>query len=401
MAGLVAVLVAAMLGYYAGQSGMVGKLVRHPAGSVSDSKGSNWAQLDIVRQYINTYYYGANPITAKQMEDGAAKGMVDATGDRYSEFFTQAEFKSFNEILSDHFSGIGARVEISSKTGHVTVVSPIKDSPAEKAGVQAGDELLSVDGKDISNMSLDQAVALIRGPGGSKVVLSIIRPPSTQPFEVTITRGNIPTPEMDAHMVKDQPGVGYIQVYEFNSKIGERVRDAITDLKKQGMNRGLILDMRQNPGGLMQEAVNMASLFVPTNEVVLSTAEKNGNKQDFKAKEWEKLGLPLVVLVDGNTASAAEIVSGAIQDHKAGKLVGVKTFGKGVVQSTWQLTDGSGLKLTTAHWLTPNGTWINGKGITPDVEAPMPKGQTLRASEVGTDKDPQFQVALQTLLQTK
>jgi carboxyl-terminal processing protease len=398
LAGLVAVLVAAVLGFYVGQSGLVGNMA---SDGPTNAAGGNWAQLDLVKQYINTYYFGSEPVSAKDLEAGAARGMVAATGDRYSQYFTPQEFQQFNEVLSDHFSGIGARVEISAKTGRVTVVSPIKDSPAEKAGIRAGDEILAVNGEDITDKGLDEAVALIRGPEGSTVKLTLLRPPSTTPFELTVVRGKILSPEMDYKLLPDHPGVGYIHVYEFNTKIAERVRDAIADLKKQGMTRGLVLDMRFNPGGLLTEAVDMASLFVPTDALVLAVQEKNGARQEYKAKDGPKLGLPLVVLVDSYTASAAEIVSGAIKDHKVGKLVGETTFGKGVVQSTWQFPDGSGLKLTTAHWLTPGGTWINGKGITPDVEVRLPAENSLRAGDIGTAQDVQFQKALEVLLQSK
>lgn len=396
LAGLVAVLVAAMLGFYTGQSGIVKSWLRVDVGGAVTS--GSWSQLDTVRQYIDKYYYGATAVTPKQMTDGATKGLVEATGDRYSQFFTASEYKSFNTSLSDHFTGIGVRVEISPKTGRITVVSPLKDSPGEKAGLQAGDELLAVDGKDVSGMGLEQTVTLIRGPEGSKVTLTLVRPPNTTPFQVAVSRSRIPTPEMDARMLAGTPGVGYIQVYEFNTGVGQRVRNAIADLKAKGMDRGLVLDMRSNPGGLLPEAVDMASCFLPTDGTVLSITSKDGRKDVYKAKAWPKLDLPLMVLVDGNTASAAEIVSGAIQDARVGKLVGTKTFGKGVVQTTFGMTDGSGLKLTTAHWFTPNGTWINGKGITPDVLVPLPPGKPLKASDLGTDKDPQMQAALQTLL---
>ncbi|HWI65639.1 MAG TPA: S41 family peptidase [Symbiobacteriaceae bacterium] len=333
--------------------------------AVVDS-GVDQKKVQLIQQYINEKFLW--PVTADKLTEGALKGMVAATEDKYSAYFTPKEYQTFQDHFKSSFSGIGVHVELSSKTGLVTVVRPIKGSPGEQAGIQANDAIVEVDGKDVRGLSLDEAVTLIRGPKGTQVKLKIQREGVKDWISFVITRATIEVETTEHKMIA--PGIGYLKVMEFNEDVSKRASKAITELKAQGMER-LILDLRQNPGGLLDEAVNLSSLFLPAKQPVVYVEAKDAPKETLVSKGKEKFPLPLVVLVDENSASASEIVAGAIKDTKTGTLMGMKTFGKGIVQTYYTLPDNSGIKLTTARYLTAGGNAIHEKGIQPDIEVKM------------------------------
>lgn len=371
---VVAVFLSSALSFYAGSANLLPRLSQlvasqeAPRNQVLSQSGVDQKKVQLIQQYIKEKFLW--PVDNDKLTDGALKGMVAATEDKYSAYFNPKEYQAFQDHFKSSFSGIGVHVELSNKTGLVTVVRPIKGSPGEKAGVMAGDSVIEVDGRDIRGLSLDEAVTLIRGPQGSQVKIKVQREGVKEPISFVITRATIEVETTEHKMAA--PGVGYIIIHEFNEEVSKRVAKALSDLTAQGMNR-LILDVRQNPGGLLDEAVDVSSLFLPAKQPVVYIESKSSDKETLVSTGKERFSMPLVVLVDENSASASEIVAGAMKDTKVGVLMGVKTFGKGIVQTYYTLPDKSGIKLTTARYLTAGGNAIHEKGIEPDIEVKQEK----------------------------
>ncbi len=254
------------------------------------------------------------------------------------------------------------------------VVSPIKGSPAEKAGVKPNDIILSVDGKSVEGLSSSEAVLKIRGEKGTKVDLSISRAGESEPIKLTIKRDTIPIETVYAEMLDD--GVAKIQVTSFSEHTVQELKTALEEMSKKDM-KGLVLDLRGNPGGLLDQAIEMASLFVPNGKVVLQVEDRSGKKEVFKSENDGELKIPVVVLIDDGSASASEIVAAAVSESADIPLIGVKSFGKGTVQTAQDFEDGSNFKYTAAKWLTPEGNWIHKKGIKPDITVKLPDYASL------------------------
>lgn len=366
------VFISSLISFYAGAADLLPRISQyipslHPAAEGQNAQagtGVDVQRLQQVQQYIQQQYL--EPMETEKLTQGALRGMVEATGDKYSAYFDPPQYKSFLEHFESNFSGIGVYVETSPKTGLVTVVRPIKGSPGEKAGIRAGDAIVEVGGKDITKMPLDQAVTLIKGKSGTQVAIKIRREGLEEPLALTVMRQVIEIPTVESRMVDAASGTGYIQIIEFNKQVTSRVSRAISALREEGMTR-LILDLRQNPGGLLDEAVGVSSFFLPPKEPVVHIVYRDKEKETLSSRAKKAWDLPLVVLVDGGSASASEIVAGAVKDTHTGVLMGEKTFGKGTVQSFYNLPDGSGVKLTTARYLTAGGNSIHEKGIDPDV----------------------------------
>ena len=304
-------------------------------------------------------------IDEEKLIDGAINGMVDSLDDPYSDYMDKKEAKSFDDSISSSFNGIGA--EIQEQDGYIMVVSPIKDSPAEKAGLKPNDKIMSVDGKSIQGMSANEAVLLIRGEKGTTVKLTIQRPGIEEIMDVSIVRDTIPIETVYGEMLED--GIAKVQITSFSSNTTKELIAKLDELKNQGM-KGLVLDLRQNPGGLLEEAISISSLFLPNNEVILQIEDRNGKRKAITSTSTkDNPNVPLVVVIDKGSASASEILAAAVNESADVTLVGEKSFGKGTVQQARKFSDGSNLKLTTEKWLTPDGNWIHKKGITPDVEA--------------------------------
>jgi len=362
------------------------------AGSTTTESGLQVERLEEVMRAIQGQY--VEEVDPDTLTVGALRGMVEALGDRYSSYFTPDEYRSFVQGFEPTFSGIGVTVEISQKTGLLTVVSPIKGSPGARAGLRTGDAIIQVDGRDITGMSLNEAVALIKGPKDTQVRLLVKREGEPEPLEFVITRDTITVPVLEYRMLDQEAGIGYIQLYEFSKKgAADQVKEAIADLKRQGMKR-LIFDVRQNPGGLLDEVVEIASLFLPDGDPVVHIVERGKEQRTLTARESEPWTMPLVVLIDGGSASASEILAGAVKDTGVGTLIGEKTFGKGSVQTFWRLQDGSGIKLTTAKYLTAGGNSIDGHGVEPDIVVTNP--DRIFPGEPG---DPQLEAAINHIRQ--
>lgn len=383
---VVLVFAASLTGYFVGQLVTV---QQHNWSAAARTAGPDWGRLDEVRRYLRTRF--VDNVSDEKLLDGALRGMVGATGDPYSVYFTGKQYKDFLAHFDDTFVGIGVTLE-RTPDKYLTVIKPIKGSPSEKAGLQAGDRIVAVDGQDIGGKDLDEALLLVRGAEGTSVTLTVQRA-ALPPFQVSLKRTKLTTPVEEHQLL---PGnVGYIQLYEFNTNSAGKVKAGIQELHNQGMT-GLILDLRQNPGGLLNEALDLAEQLVPRGPI-LHVVDRSGNRKTYDSKS-DGFGMPLVILVDKGSASAAEVVAGAVKDRRSGTLVGTRTYGKGSVQNFFPLGAGAGLKLTTQKYLTAGGVSINGIGIEPDVTVDMPEHDKQgHLIEFGSSQDTQLKRALEVI----
>lgn len=311
-------------------------------------------------------------INSEDLINGAIDGMVNALGDPYSDYMTKEENDQFEESITSSFEGIGA--EIQEREGNIVVVSPIKDSPAEKAGIQPNDKIIKVDDKSIQGMSSNEAVLLIRGKKGSKVDLTILRGEKDKEIKLTLTRDEIPINTVYAEMLED--GVANIQITSFSQHTNEELEEALNEMNDKGMT-SLIIDLRRNPGGLLDQAISLSELFVPKGQKIVQVEDRNGAMEETIAKTADKIDVPTVLLIDEGSASASEILAAAASETANIPLIGVTSFGKGTVQTQKKFSDGSNVKYTIAKWLTPKGNWIHEKGIKPDYEVKLPEYANL------------------------
>jgi carboxyl-terminal processing protease len=293
--------------------------------------------------------------------NGAIKGLFSGLDDPYSQYYTADEFERLKEQTSGSFVGIGVVISPNSEDDSITVVSPIEGSPAEKSGILAGDKILKVDGKTVSAKNSDEAVSKIKGKKGTEVDLTIKR--GEQLIDVKVKREEIVSKTVKSEVLEDN--IGYLKITSFSEHTYKEFKTALDKLKKDNI-KGLVLDLRDNPGGLLTVCKDIADDLIGEGTIVY-TKDNKGDTEYLKSNE-DKLGLPIAVLTNENSASASEILTGAIVDNKEGVSVGTTTFGKGLVQSVRELKDGTGYKLTTAQYFTPNGDYINGKGIKPTIE---------------------------------
>ncbi|WP_432355700.1 S41 family peptidase [Sporosarcina sp. A2] len=314
---------------------------------------------------IKKNYY--EDIDTKVVLDGAINGMVDSLDDPYSDYLNTEETEHLMENISSSFQGIGA--EIQEADSYIKIVSPIKNSPAEKEGLLPNDLIQAVDGKSIQGMSSSEAVLLIRGEKGTTVTLTIKRGDKGEPFEVKIKRDDIPIETVYAEMLDGN--IAHIRMTTFSEHTYDELLTALDDMEAKGM-KGLVLDVRQNPGGVLDGALKISDLFVEKGKTVLQTQEKGKKPVLYPASGERKIDVPVALVIDDGSASASEILAGALKESSDIPLVGIKTFGKGTVQSPMDMKDGSNLKITTAKWLTPDGNWIHKKGIEPDVKVDYP-----------------------------
>jgi carboxyl-terminal processing protease len=361
-----------------------------------------------VWQRLFASYIDRAALDAHKMVYGAISGMVNALDDPYTSFLPPKENKDFKEDLGGQFEGIGAQLGL--KDGNVVVIAPLKDMPAEKAGIRAGDYILKVDDAETTGWTVQEAVTKIRGVRGTPVKLTILHDNETKSQEITIVRDTITVASVESWVkpvsqiteIAGVPGtkslnqsatVSYIHLSRFGDHTSEEWQKAVTEVVAAQRNgsKGLIFDLRNNPGGYLDGAVFIASEFVKSG-IVVSQVNSNGTKEDYTVTRAGKLlDLPVIVLVNKGSASAAEIVAGALRDYKRATLVGEVTFGKGSVQTPEDLPDGSGLHITTGKWLLPKGDSIHKVGVTPDVLVPMEGGEATA--------DAQLQKAVELLLQ--
>ena len=339
---------------------------------------------------IDEKYPKAGKITNQDRVYGAISGLVDSLNDPYSVFFTPEEAKSFEDEIAGNFSGVGMEVGIKDKV--LTVIAPLKNTPAYRANIKPGDKILKIDEVVTSGLGIEEAIKLMRGEKDTTVVLVIAREGNKEPIEIKIVRAIIEIPTLDTEFRKDS--IFVIRLYSFSANSANLFRDAIKSFVESGTDK-LLLDLRGNPGGYLEAAVDITSWFLPGGKVVVTEDYgSDKNPEIFRSRGYDVFNdkLKFVVLIDGGSASASEIVAGALQDHKRAKLVGEKSFGKGSVQEAIKITPDTLLKITVAKWLTPNGNLIEQKGLTPDYLVEFTK------KDLESKKDPQLEKAVELLL---
>ncbi len=362
---------------------------------------------------VNRDYYDKSKVDSQKLLYGAVSGMLQSLDDPYTSFFPPKENESFKTQMAGEFSGIGAELGMNNDK-RIVVISPLDDSPSKKAGIRSGDIIMKVDGNDTVGWTISQAVEKIRGPKGTKVTLTVLHEKEQKPVEIAVVRDTIQIDSVTAWVkkvecanneckpapnnCKDCAAVAYIRVSQFGDRTNDewikRINDVYSQLQKENNVKGVVLDLRNNPGGYLTDAVFIASEFIDSGVVV---KQEDGAGQEAALSVSRKgllLDVPLVVLINKGSASASEIVSGALRDHNRAKLVGETSFGKGTIQQAIDVDHGASVHLTIAKWLTPNGTWVHEKGLEPDVKVEYDQ----KKSE-GKDFDNQLQVAIQQLLQ--
>ncbi len=337
----------------------------------------------------------------KQEAYDAINEMLEQLGDPYTRFMEPEEFKNLQIDTSGELTGVGIQIALDEETDYIRVISPIEDTPAYDAGILARDLIIAIDGQSTKGMELSEAVSLIRGKPGSEVTLTIQRQTREVDYEITRARIEVHPVRSRLHEMREGEEVGYIRLNQFSSNAPEEMRAAIRELQEKDIE-GYVLDLRSNPGGLLYASVEIARMWIDEGKIV-STVDRQGEVERQNAKGNALTDQPLVVLVDGGSASASEILSGALQDQNRAVIVGTQTFGKGLVQSVRGLGDGSGIAVTVAKYLTPDGRDINKEGIKPDVISEMSEDQQKELQRdraaIGTLDDPQFAKALSVLKQ--
>ncbi len=321
-----------------------------------------FSPLPQVYETIKNYFYQPERVDDQQALYGALKGVVEELDDPYSEFFNPSDLENFESSLEGEFSGVG--IEISIKDKVLTVIAPLSGTPAEAAGIQAGDKILKIDGESTEGITLSEAAMKIRGEIGTIVTLTVLHKDDTQE-DIPVVRDKITVVALTSKLVNDDR-IGYIHLSRFDSNVTLELDKAIASFDLNKLD-GIILDMRNNPGGLLSAAISVSSRFVDKG-VIVSTKSRISGDQNYYSSGNRVPNLPIVILINGGTASAAEITAGAIRDHEMGILIGEQSFGKGVIQQLFNYADGSGLKLTIGEYKTPNGQAVQGVGLTPDIE---------------------------------
>lgn len=356
-------------------------ILRPASQSYSVGKDTLSERIAEISAYIDKYF--VFDVDETQMEEYALKGYVTGLSDVYSGYFTAEEYQEKLTSSNGSFVGIGVSVQQDSESGALRIWNVYADSPAGQAGMQENDVIVGVNGESVIGWTLSDVVALIRGEEGTEVLVQVQR--GDQLLDLAMVRSRVDKQTVSYELLTDQ--IGYITLIEFDTVSVEQMRAAIASLQEQGMKK-LILDLRGNPGGALNSVLGIADLFLPETNIFYSQ-NKAGERTDYNATAEQLCTEEMVILVNGGSASAAEVLSGSLQDHGRAKLVGLQTYGKGIIQSFYELSDGSALKLTVAHYFTPNGTDIHGVGITPDV--------VLEDDPDTLDVDEQMQKAMELL----
>jgi len=346
-----------------------------------------WEAWDLVA----AHFVDQDKIDLTAMTYGAIEGMLATLGDEgHTAFLSPEALEQHESSLEGEFEGIGAYVSL--EDGWITIVAPIDGSPAEAAGILAGDVILAVDGENVEGRTLNQVIGLIRGPADSEVLLTVRHLEAAEPVDIGITRGRILLDSVNWTMI---PGtdLAYVQITQFAAKTGQELEDALKEIdtiQKNGQTiGGLVLDLRNNPGGYLSEAINVGSEFLPRGEIILKEKDAAGKVDTYRSRGWGYgRELPMVVLINKGTASAGEITAGALKENGRAKLIGETTFGTGTVLNQFNLSDGSAILLGVTNWLTPQGNLIKGQGITPDLEEELPAGVTQLNARRLSEVDP-------------
>jgi carboxyl-terminal processing protease len=377
------------LGSYVGEHQATGAETKTPDVDMELVSEEEFAPFWKVWKIIDEKHVSASSTDSQERVWGAIQGLARSQGDPYTVFFPPEDDKSFRDDISGNFEGVG--MEIGIRDNALTVVSPIKGSPAERAGVRTGDKILKIGDKSAIGLSVDEAVKLIRGPKGTDITITFVIVDSDEPVERTITRDVIVLPTVETELRSD--GIFVIRLWSFTENSPNLFRNALREFVKSGSNK-LIFDLRSNPGGYLEAAWDISSWFLPIGKIVVT--EDFGGKQEnriYRSKGYNVIpkSTKIVILVDGGSASASEIVAGALRENGVGKLVGTTTFGKGSVQELIRITEDTSLKVTVARWLTPEGHNLSEGGLTPDFEVKITK------EDIEAEKDPQMDKAVEIL----
>ena len=352
---------------------------------LGENTNKTLSKLSMLKGYIGEYYM--DEVDEEALTEGIYKGVFESLEDPYSCYYTKEEYADLMESSSGTYCGIGATVTQDVETGAIYIVTPFEGGSAYDAGIVMGDRITKVAGKNVTGEDLSDVVALMKGEEGTTVEVEFYIDRKKEYETFTLERRQIEVPTVESELRDDK--IGYIAVSAFEEPTDEQFIAALEDLQKQGM-KCLIIDLRNNGGVILDSVVNMLDYMLPEGSTIVSTKDKNGKGEVYKAKSKTSFELPLVVLINGNTASASEVFSGAIKDYNMGTLVGTNSFGKGIVQKVIPLNDGTAMKLTTSKYYSPNGTNIHGTGIKPDVEV---------ALDLDAKTDTQYKQALQCVKQ--
>ena len=356
---------------------------------VSSNDGGISAVIASIRKIVNKKYLGE--INEQDLTDGAIKGYIQGLGDPYTEYMTKEEMQEFTTEVNGNFVGIGVYLTKDVEKNAVLVISPMKDTPAYSAGIKAGDIITKVDGVSYTGEQLTEASNKIKGREGTKVKLEILR--GEQVLTLEVERRSVKINHVESEMLEDN--IGYIKFNTFDDGCSDEFENKLKELNSQNM-KALIIDIRDNGGGLVDEALDIADFIVEKGKTLLITLDKDNKEEIEKSKNNPIVNVPIILLTNENSASASEILAGALKDNNKAKIVGKKTYGKGVIQELLTLTDGSGLKITTNEYYTPNKTKINKIGIQPDYEVDLPE-EVEELIEIEKSKDTQLQKAIELL----
>ncbi|WAM34602.1 S41 family peptidase [Caldicellulosiruptor morganii] len=348
-------------------------------------------KLSKVIGLLKKYYYEPKDITDQKLIDGAIDGIAASVNDPYTEYFTKKEFEEFMIQSKGTYFGIGVTIEPGEH--YIEVVNSFEGSPAYKAGIKPGDKIIRVNGISLTSKDIEKAVSLMRGPKGTPVTVTILREGNSKPVDLKILRDEIKIKTVSTRIFNNI--IGYIKITNFDENTPQDFMDAYDKLKSSGC-RALIIDLRFNPGGLLESVVDVASNFLKKGQLIVYLKDRYNNKQYFKSYKNGDTVTPLVVLTNKYSASASEILAGCLKDQKRARIVGEKTFGKGVVQQIFELGDGSAIKITVSQYLLPSGSYIHKKGIKPDIQVLQPKEYQDKIN-VPLDKDLQLKKAIEIL----
>lgn len=339
-------------------------------------------KMNKLASYIETFYL--DDVSEEDMTEGAFKGVVAALGDPYSEYYTEEEYESLMESTSGEYNGIGVSISQKEENGEITIATVFDDTPAKEAGIQEGDVIVAVDGNDMTGKSSKDVVSMIKGKTDGTVTITVMR--SGEKLDIQVEIRKVERPTVANHMMDGN--IGYIKLGEFDGVSTSQFSEALNELKDQGMEK-LVIDIRDNPGGRLDVVCDLLDLFVDKDKLLVYTKDKNGNKQEeYTRYDASVKDIPISIIVNGNSASAAEVFTGVMQDYGLAKIVGTQTFGKGIVQKILDMGDGSAVKLTVSKYYLPNDENIHGQGITPDY--------VIDADE-NTEEDVQLNKAVEVL----
>lgn len=346
--------------------------------------------LKKIKTTINKYYLWKDNIDDEKLKDGAVKGYVSALGDEYTEYIPKDEMEAYTENITGNFVGIGIYMVADENSGRVVVYYPIPESPAEKAGIKAGDQIISVDGTEYTADDFNTIADYIKGEEGTTVNLEVERNGERIKFE--IKREKINTNPITIEMLENN--IGYLKLPSFDEDTSKDFEEKVKELQSQGA-QSLVIDLRNNGGGIVSEATDIADMLLDKGQTIISTVDKDDKKEITYSKKAPIFTMPITVLVNENSASASEILACSLKDNERAKIIGTKTYGKGVIQTIFNLSDGSGIKLTTSEYYTPNHNTINKVGIAPDIEVELPEDENIYT--VSEKNDTQLQKAIEVL----